>query len=314
MRTVSVYFRSLCACSLLLIEVSAAIAQQVPQLTDSSQVPPPLTFQQTPNLVVPTPDVCDTNPCIKAASSSSPLAPAASNSTSQNTGGAPESPTLSGTVSTAGNAATGYQALTPLSNAAANSLPKSNPLSVVNFPEIPAGVGYAADGAQVAIQCYQGFQSDGLGGCVRAGGKEALAAAAQTYGTEVGTCLAAETGPFAPAIGVGVGLCARAATEYVIDHPDVLQGMQHAFDCDPYGNCTDLSLQNTPDTTADGTSARQNMENSFDQTSDQNDAAAAQAAQQAADARANQFPQSDSGAMDILAALSAGLNGAATRH
>jgi hypothetical protein len=53
------------------------------------------------------------------------------------------------------------------------------------------------------------------------------------------------------------------------------------------------------------------MESSFDQTSDQNDAAAIQA-QQAADTQTAQSSNSDSGIMDFLAALSIGLNSSAT--
>jgi hypothetical protein len=59
-------------------------------------------------------------------------------------------------------------------------------------------------------------------------------------------------------------------------------------------------------------SKRQDMEQEFDDTATSNDAAAEAAAKQAADAQANQSSNSDPSILDFLAALSAGLNGAAT--
>jgi hypothetical protein len=119
--------------------------------------------------------------------------------------------------------------------------------------------------------------------------------------------MAAETGPSAPAIGIAAGKAAGAATEYLIDHPNTLL---QAFACDENGVCVD-SPAGPGNMDLQGSGARQDMENSFAQTNDQNDAAAAQAAQQAPDAQAALSSQSDSGILDFLGALSAGLNSAA---
>ncbi|MFL6604455.1 MAG: hypothetical protein ACJ8R9_24405 [Steroidobacteraceae bacterium] len=215
-------------------------------------------------------------------------------------------------MSSIDNAKTGYEAVAPIGNAAVQSLPKSNPLKIVSFPEIPKVYGYGLNAVQLGIKCGEGAQKDGLSGCMTEAGKEALLTTAQTIGTEAGTCLAAETGPLAPAIGVATGVCARAATEYAIDHPAVLQGLTHAFDCDPVGNCTDRSLQTAQDTRDDANPTRLDLESQFAQTSSQNDAAA-QAAQQAAAAEAAQSSNSntESGFADFMAGLSQSLSVAA---
>jgi hypothetical protein len=175
-------------------------------------------------------------------------------------------------------------------------------LKIVNFPEIPNSVGYGLNLVQMGVKCYQGAQQDGVVGCGKEAGKEALLTAVQGAGTAVGTCLAAETGPFAPAIGAATGLCARAAAEYALDHPAVLKPLEHAFDCDPFGNCRpnpDLQPSQTDDPSADPT--RRDLQAQFDQTSAANEADA-QAAQEAAAQAAtpSSTPDSNSNMLDGL--------------
>jgi hypothetical protein len=212
-------------------------------------------------------------------------------------------------VSTADNAKTTYEALAPIGNAASQSLPNSNALKIIKFPEIPSAVGYGLNAVQLGVKCYEGAQKDGAAGCATEAGKEAFLTGVQTAGTTVGTCLAAETGPFAPAIGAATGLCARAAAEYALDHPAVLKPLEHAFDCDPFGNCTpNPDLQAPQNDTAADDPTRQSLENQFDQTSAQNDAAA-QAQQEAA--AANATSSSSDSTSGLLNGLLQGLDAAA---
>jgi hypothetical protein len=180
----------------------------------------------------------------------------------------------------------------------------------LKFPEISPALGPVVDGIQVGVSAYNGYQNGGgASGALAAGGKELAKTVVDDCVTAAVTCMAAETGPFAPAIGIAAGKAAGAATEYLIDHPDTLLS---AFACDENGICVD-SPMGPGNIDMQGSGMRQQMENSFDQTSAQNAAAAADEAQQLADAQAAQPSGPDSGMSDFLAGISAGLaNSAAT--
>jgi hypothetical protein len=250
--------------------------------------------------LVPPPSICDTEPCFRSdpQDTQNPAAIPPTVPNSVNT----TDPLADHPIAAADTTIQTYNALTPLAQSAAKQLPNSNPLSIFsNIPtEVPTVLEHGVTGLQIAVSCYEGAQKDGLSGCAKEAAKEAALTTVQTVGTEVGTCVFAETGPFAPVLGAGVGLCARAAANYALDHP---AAFAHAFDCDPYGNCVTNPTLDAPSAPS---SARQSMEQDFGQISGQNDAA--QAAQDAADAQMSQSSSSDDGLVDFMNFLSLDLS------
>ena len=159
------------ACLGLVLLAYGADAQDVPTAVD-----PILPTNPT----IRPPDPCDTQPCFRAApDSSAQPQPYLSTSPPPTSGGSPTNPSMNDMMSSIDNGTTTYEVAAPFSNAAAKSLPNSNPLKIVNFPEIPKAAGYVLSTVQVGVKCYQGAQTNGADGCIAEGGKEAVLATAR---------------------------------------------------------------------------------------------------------------------------------------